>query len=132
MTLKKLLSCLTIACIGIIVLLVLYACPSSYFLGIPCPGCGMTRAFLSLLHLDFKTAFFYHPLFPVVIIAIIFYFLNYLHIITLSKAFQKNACYVIALMFFIVYFFRLFTGSSITQIHLEEGFFAKLLHSLKR
>jgi hypothetical protein len=32
-------------------------------LGIPCPGCGMTRAYLSLLRLDITSAFFYHPLF---------------------------------------------------------------------
>lgn len=30
--------------------------------GIPCPGCGMSRALFSLLQLDFKAAFMYHPL----------------------------------------------------------------------
>lgn len=30
---------------------------------IPCPGCGMTRAYLSLLHLDFAAAFSFHPMF---------------------------------------------------------------------
>ncbi len=29
--------------------------------GIPCPGCGMTRAFLSLLKLDIYNAFRYNP-----------------------------------------------------------------------
>lgn len=32
-------------------------------LGIPCPGCGMTRAFISLAKLDIRSAFYYHPLF---------------------------------------------------------------------
>lgn len=31
--------------------------------GIPCVTCGMTRAYVNLLHLDIKKAFFYHPLF---------------------------------------------------------------------
>ncbi len=31
--------------------------------GIPCPTCGMTRAWLAALHLDFKTAFSMHPMF---------------------------------------------------------------------
>lgn len=29
--------------------------------GINCWNCGMTRAFLSILHLDFKTAYQYNP-----------------------------------------------------------------------
>lgn len=31
--------------------------------GIPCPGCGLTRAYLSLLKGHPASAFFYHPLF---------------------------------------------------------------------
>ena len=34
--------------------------------GIPCPGCGMTRAWLAALRLDFAAAFAYHPLFWIV------------------------------------------------------------------
>ncbi len=30
--------------------------------GLPCPGCGLTRASISLLHFDFPGAFHYHPL----------------------------------------------------------------------
>lgn len=36
--------------------------------GIPCPGCGMTRALLSVLKGDLITAFYYHPLWVVVIL----------------------------------------------------------------
>ncbi len=32
-------------------------CPILTHLGFPCPGCGMTRAYLSLLRLDVKGAF---------------------------------------------------------------------------
>ena len=38
-------------------------CPIKYVTGISCGGCGMTRAYLSLLHLDLAGAFHYHPLF---------------------------------------------------------------------
>lgn len=34
--------------------------------GIPCPSCGMTRAYIYLLKLDVKQAFFMHPLFILV------------------------------------------------------------------
>ncbi len=38
-------------------------CPIKQWTGISCPGCGMTRAWLSVLHGDFFAAFSYHPLF---------------------------------------------------------------------
>jgi hypothetical protein len=43
-------------------------CPFLLVTGIPCPGCGMTRAILSALRFDFTAAFGYHPLFPLVIL----------------------------------------------------------------
>jgi len=69
--------------IAVIVLAVLFYC---YFTdtvcvfrkitGIPCPGCGMTRAFYSLLDLDIIGAFEMHPLFivaPLFVSAIFLY-----------------------------------------------------------
>ena len=38
-------------------------CLSINIFGFPCPACGMTRAYLSLLHGNVKGAFYYHPLF---------------------------------------------------------------------
>ena len=43
-------------------------------IGIPCPGCGMTRAWIEAISLNFHEAFKFHPLFllaPVIIILII-------------------------------------------------------------
>lgn len=37
-------------------------CPFYRIFGIPCPGCGMTRAFLACLRLDFTAAWRYHPM----------------------------------------------------------------------
>jgi len=37
-------------------------CPTAFFLGIPCPGCGLTRATLALFHGDFRGALRLHPL----------------------------------------------------------------------
>lgn len=37
-------------------------CPMAAVLGIPCPGCGLTRATLALLHGNFALAFRFHPL----------------------------------------------------------------------
>lgn len=38
-------------------------CIYRYLFSIPCPGCGMTRAMLAALRLDFAEAFSYHPMF---------------------------------------------------------------------
>lgn len=46
--------------------------------GIPCPGCGMTRAFISLFKGNIKQAFYFHPLFIVpIIIGVVILFKNY-------------------------------------------------------
>lgn len=38
-------------------------CPIKFMTGISCAGCGMSRAWLSLLKGDIHKAFYYHPLF---------------------------------------------------------------------
>lgn len=38
-------------------------CIFKHFLGVECIGCGMSRAVWSVLRLDFKSAFSYHPMF---------------------------------------------------------------------
>lgn len=38
-----------------------YSCPFKLLLGIDCPGCGLTRAALALLRLDFAAAFRFNP-----------------------------------------------------------------------
>ena len=45
-------------------------CPMAGVLGVPCPGCGLTRATLALLHGDVRGALQLHPL--VLVIAPIF------------------------------------------------------------
>lgn len=46
-----------------IVLVFFYKCPIKIITGIPCPGCGMTRACIMAFY-DIKSAFYMHPLFP--------------------------------------------------------------------
>lgn len=40
-----------------------FSCVYRKILNIPCPGCGMTRAFLSAIKFDFIKAFKFHPMF---------------------------------------------------------------------
>jgi Protein of unknown function (DUF2752) len=44
-------------------------CPVAVFTGVPCPGCGMTRAFSHLVNGDLSSALDFHPLvIPIVVI----------------------------------------------------------------
>ena len=43
--------------------LCLYGCPFSRLLGLTCPGCGLTRAWLCLLRGQWREAFAHHLLF---------------------------------------------------------------------
>ena len=56
---------LMIAPFAIGMLLDLPVCPSAALLGIPCPGCGLTRATVAMLHGDFGAALRFHPLAPI-------------------------------------------------------------------
>ena len=49
-----------------------YKCPMYNYFGMCCAGCGMTRACLSALRLDFAQAFEYHPLFFVAIPSVLY------------------------------------------------------------
>lgn len=71
--LKPIAKRLAFLCLIAVVLLLFYKCPVKMIFGIPCPGCGMTRAFLSFVRLDFKKAFDYHPLFPIVFIELVYF-----------------------------------------------------------
>ena len=51
-------------------------CPFRFFFGISCPGCGMTRALLAALRLDFAAAFSYHPLFFLLPFFLLGYYLD--------------------------------------------------------
>ena len=55
--------CVTVA--AALFLLFGYHCPFYAFVGIPCPACGLTRAFLLALQGNFLLAFAMHPFFYV-------------------------------------------------------------------
>jgi hypothetical protein len=42
-------------------------CPTALVFGIPCPGCGLTRATLALSHGDVRAALGFHPLAPLLV-----------------------------------------------------------------
>ena len=63
---------------GVLLIFIYFGLPCvfQYFLSIPCPGCGMTRAVLAALRLDFQTAFGYHPMFWSLPILLLYFLLD--------------------------------------------------------
>ena len=41
--------------------------------GLPCPGCGLTRSWVSMAHGQFASAFVWHPLGPILFTSALFY-----------------------------------------------------------
>ena len=48
-------------------------CPFNNTTGLPCPGCGLTRSFVSLGHGDLSQSLMWHPLGPLLFGAILLY-----------------------------------------------------------
>lgn len=60
--------------IAIFVFSYFIGCPIRLITGIPCPACGLTRAYVSLFQGNFALAFNYHPLYfllPAVLLCVI-------------------------------------------------------------
>lgn len=54
-------------------------CPMVLLTGLPCPGCGLTRAAFRVLHLDFAGAWSIHPfIYAVLALAVVFVTERYL------------------------------------------------------
>lgn len=87
---------ITFAC-AILGLSNIYKCPIQKVFRIRCPGCGMTRAILAAIKMNFQEAFQYHNLFPIVILATIY--LMFREKISIGKKNEE-----IAMGFFLIIF----------------------------
>lgn len=94
---------LIIASFYLVLQLLGITCPIKFILGISCPGCGMTRAWLAALRMDWAAAFGYHPLFWLVPLAVAGFFLRR----KLPSALWKGMCVCALVAFCAVYLVRL-------------------------
>lgn len=99
-------------------------CPIKYFSGISCPGCGMSRAVLAVLRLDFEAAFYYHPLFLLTpIMFLLFLFEFFIH-----PMLYKITWVLIIVLFLLTYFYRLIvTRNDIVDIDIMSSIVLKLI-----
>ena len=57
---------------ALLLLAVVWQCPVRLLFGVPCPGCGTTRACIALLSMDVRAAFGYQPVFPLILILFLY------------------------------------------------------------
>ncbi len=110
---------------GIYVLFTLLhiGCPIRFATGISCPGCGMTRAYYSLLHLDFGLALHYHPLFMLVPLMVVLYLFDY----SINPRLLRILWVFIIISFLTTYLIRLFIlQSNVVTIDISSGIMIKL------
>ncbi|URZ17536.1 DUF2752 domain-containing protein [Clostridium felsineum] len=98
-------------------------CPIKFLTGISCPGCGMTRAWIRLLHLDIKGAFYYHPLFFVPAI----YIFIFLFKEKIPNKIYKILIGIAVVLFITVYIFRVLNpDGTVISINIKNGFIYKI------
>lgn len=85
------------------------SCPFYTIIGLHCPTCGMTRAFIVLYDLDFVTSFYYHPL---LLLTISFFIIVYLKDIgflnNVNESIFQSFVYFNVIIILIVYLIRLY------------------------
>lgn len=102
-------------------------CPILYFTGVSCAGCGMSRAWMRLLHFDFAGAFYYHPLFWLPAVGVILLpFWN-----RIPRKVRTVLMTVACVLFLSVYIWRMLDMTdTIVVFQPEKGMLSKLFFGL--
>lgn len=108
-----------------------YKCPFRYFFGVPCPTCGITRAIVSVFSLHFAASFYYYALWPLFIIALIFYALFEFNVIKISKKTFNILVIIFAIIILVYYILRHIYGSPIVQIDFHDSLLYKIITSIE-
>ena len=118
---------LTVAAV-VVVMGLTTGCPIKFLSGVPCPGCGMTRAVGALLRFDIKSAVHYHPL-----VLILPLFGAYIVVSDIIPPRVSNAIIVtFGALFLGVYIFRLFfTENPVMAIDFDSGFVVQSIRHIK-
>ena len=101
-------------------------CPIRLFTGISCPGCGMTRAWMCVLSLDFDKAFYYHPLWPLPAVFV----LAWLWVRKRNGKVYRLMIYAGAALLLIAYALRLYMRHPVIQINPFGGLLVQGLRTL--
>lgn len=126
MNVKKVASTLVVV-VAVVTFYMCFGCPIRYLTGVCCAGCGMSRAAVSLLKLDFASAFYFNPL----VFTMPFFGI-------LMIVFRKNrrrlqvTVGVLCVALLVVYLYRMITASAPDVVYFapEQGMIYKFVRSV--
>lgn len=125
--LQALVAVMTVVCLYAFMQMLGITCPIKYITGISCAGCGMTRAYLSLLRLDIGEAFAYHPLFWLV--PIMFFAIWKKQ--KIKPVYYKAILTIAVFLFLTIYIYRIVQGEGdVVVFKPEEGMIIRFLNNL--
>lgn len=101
-------------------------CPIRFLTGISCAGCGMSRAWWALLHLDLSTALLMHPLFWLPVPAAVLL----LDRGRLPDRVRRVGLGICVGLFAVVYFVRLFSPGDVVVFAPQEGLLWRLVSDI--
>ncbi len=124
---ERLKLCLSIGLIYLVLSIFSIGCPLRFISGIPCPGCGMTRAVWHALQLDFISAWYYHPLFFLTpLILLLFLFESYL-----PQKLTRIVWGLLLALFLLTYLLRLLLfQSEVVQVDIRSGAVLRLFYHI--
>ena len=92
----------------VVVSYAVFGCPIKYVTGISCPGCGISRAALSLCRLDWHRAWEYHPLVYFTPLAVLWFLFRKKAIV---EKLEKLLLICVVVLFVVVYIYRMIWGN---------------------
>lgn len=134
---KKLLWVMGIGALAFVIYFFDIPCPILTTLGIPCPGCGITRAFRALFAGKIGDSFFYYPLWPLALFVFIIWFLgkqSWVQIKWVNWIMKKDAfwysCLAVVLIVYIIRMIWLFPDVIPMQSN-PNGILIRLYHWIR-
>ena len=106
----------TLLVVGLLSFTGVYRCPMRYIFGVPCPLCGMSRAIYSLVTLDLEKAFYYHALWPIVVVGIPTAIILRIRKVDVKRRHINLICIILAIAVMGYYIMRHIQGSPVVKV----------------